>query len=178
MGTAAALAIATLASEDLAAGSAAVLATRGDIDAATATLAVTVGIYAGDLLLFVCGRTSARVRVLQRWIARRWSSDQLSALSARLDRRLALTILGSRFLPGSRLPMYVAAGMFSRRPLAFAVYSLIAVSLWTPLLVGGVLLAGTGFASWTATYVRWAPAVVLLVGMHLLSRHITKERHT
>jgi membrane protein DedA with SNARE-associated domain len=59
----------------------------------------------------------------------------LEALSARLDTRLAPMVLGSRFLPGSRLPMFVAAGIWGRRPVAFALWSLAAVLLWTPPLV-------------------------------------------
>ena len=53
-----------------------------------------------------------------------------------LDSHMRGAILGSRFAPGTRLPLYLAAGA-SRSSLArFATWSLAAVALWTPLLVG------------------------------------------
>lgn len=163
--TAASLAAATLASEDLAAVSAAALAAHGHVSVYVATFAVTAGIYAGDLLLFVCGRASTRVGFLRRWIAGRWSHAQLAELTRSLDRRLALAILASRFVPGTRLPLYVAAGMFSRRPAAFCAWTFVAVVVWTPLLVSGVLIVGQAFESSARWYFTWTPmAGLLLVG--------------
>jgi membrane protein DedA with SNARE-associated domain len=69
------------------------------------------------------------------WLARRVDTAALEHLGARLDARLVPVVLGSRFLPGSRLPIFVAAGIFGRRPIAFAAWSLLAVLLWTPMLV-------------------------------------------
>jgi membrane protein DedA with SNARE-associated domain len=59
----------------------------------------------------------------------------VATLGTHLDRRLGVAVLGSRFLPGSRLPMYLALGISGRRPWAFAGWSLIAVLLWTPALI-------------------------------------------
>ena len=174
--TAASLAAATLASEDLAAVSAAALAAGGHVNVYVATGAVTTGIYVGDLLLFVCGRASSRVGFLRRWIARRWSREQLGELTRTLDQRLALAILASRFVPGTRLPLYVAAGVFSRRPAAFCAWTFVAVAVWTPLLVSGVLVAGQVFESSARWYVTWAPmAAVILVG-HIARRALAARR--
>ena len=159
------LALATLGSEDLAAGSAAVLAGGGQINVYVATAAVAAGIYVGDLLLFACGRAASRVGVLRRWVAGRWSREQLEELTRNLDQRLAPAIVVSRFVPGTRLPLYIAAGMFSRRAAAFCGWTLVAVSVWTPLLVSGVLLLGRAVDPSAPWYLTWAPvAVVLLAG--------------
>jgi membrane protein DedA with SNARE-associated domain len=68
-------------------------------------------------------------------VTRRVDTGTLAALGTRLDGHLALAVLGSRFLPGARLPMYLAVGISGRRPVAFAAWSFVAVLLWTPALV-------------------------------------------
>ena len=51
-------------------------------------------------------------------------------------------ILLSRFVPGTRLPTYFAAGLLDTNFLKFAFYFLIAAAAWTPLLVGTSMLLG------------------------------------
>jgi membrane protein DedA with SNARE-associated domain len=75
-------------------------------------------------------------------IADRLRASGLPGLGAKIDVHLGTAILVSRFLPGSRLPMYLAAGIWGRRPAAFIVWSLVAVILWTPLLVVSTTLFG------------------------------------
>jgi membrane protein DedA with SNARE-associated domain len=136
------LALATLISEDLTSISAGLLARNGDITLGAAVAACAIGVYVGDLALWLAGRVLGPRLLDLPWIARRVDASALAALSARIDRNLAAAVIASRFLPGTRLPMYVAAGVWGRRPLAFAGWSLLAVLLWTPLLV--VLTAAYG----------------------------------
>jgi membrane protein DedA with SNARE-associated domain len=174
--TAASLAVATLASEDLALFGAAALAAHGHLDIYIATAAVSAGIYLGDVLLFVGGRLSIRIGVLQRWIARRWSREQLSEMTRRLDQRLAHAIVASRFVPGTRLPLYVAAGMFSRRPAAFCAWTFVAVALWTPLLMCAVLFVGNAFEASVHSYLTWAPVAGGLLAVHVARRALSARR--
>ena len=174
--TALTLALATLASEDVAAIAAAALAADGHIGMGVATTAVTLGIYVGDLLLFACGRASVRVHLIRSWLAKRWSSEELRAVGVALDQRLATAVVTSRFLPGARLPMYVAAGMFSRRPAAFCAWTFVAVAIWTPLLISGVSLLGESFEIAAHSYLRWAPALTLLVATHVTARFIARRK--
>ncbi len=51
------------------------------------------------------------------------------------DRTFAVVLL-SRFTPGLRLPVYVAAGVLSKDFLKFSSALLLAAVVWTPLLVG------------------------------------------
>jgi membrane protein DedA with SNARE-associated domain len=174
--TALALAAGTLVSEDLAAIGAAALSAHGHIDVWTATAAVTTGIYAGDLLLFGCGRASSQLPLVERCLTSRWSIDQLNAFAIAFDRRLPLTVISSRFLPGTRLPTYVAAGMFSQRPLAFCLWTLLAVSIWTPLLVIGVLWIGEAFETAARSYFRWAPALGVMAMLHVAGGLVAKGK--
>jgi membrane protein DedA with SNARE-associated domain len=125
----------TLVSEDLTSIAAGLLVRDGKLSAFSAVAACAAGVYIGDLSLWVAGRLLGRHLLRVAWIARRLDAAALEELGERLDTRLVPIVLGSRFLPGSRLPMFVAAGIFGRRPFAFAAWSLVAVLLWTPLLV-------------------------------------------
>jgi membrane protein DedA with SNARE-associated domain len=129
------LAAGTLVSEDLTSISAGLLARDGVIDFSGAVTASAAGVYLGDLGLWAAGRLFGRRLLQYRWVASRFDSASLNSLGERIDTNLGMAILVSRFLPGSRLPMYLAVGIFGRRPLAFAAWSLLAVLLWTPLLV-------------------------------------------
>jgi membrane protein DedA with SNARE-associated domain len=129
------LAFGTLLSEDLTSIGAGLLVRDGQLDPVPAVAACAIGVYAGDLGLWLAGRMLGRRLLDVSWVARRVDAAVLEELSARLDARLAPIVLGSRFLPGSRLPMYLAAGIWGRRPVAFALWSLAAVLLWTPPLV-------------------------------------------
>ena len=138
----------TLISEDLSSISAGLLSRDGVIGLWPAIVASAAGVYVGDVGLWVLGRVGGR-RVLQwDWVARRTDPAMLDNLGARLDDHLCVAVLGSRFLPGSRLPMYLALGASGRRPIAFAGWSLLAVMLWTPALVGLTYAFGSSTGSW------------------------------
>lgn len=136
------LALGTLVSEDLTSITAGLLARDETIGLIPATVACVAGVYLGDMGLWLLGR-SVRTALGTRFARSRWASwitswmdaESLSTLGARIDRNLAVAVLGCRFLPGSRLPMYVAVGLCGERPLAFAGWSFVAVVLWTPSLI-------------------------------------------
>ena len=48
-----------------------------------------------------------------------------------------MAILLSRVLPGTRVPLYVAAGAFQLRTATFAVCTAIGVLLWTAAILAG-----------------------------------------
>ena len=129
------LALGTLISEDGSSISAGLLAGNGELPLASGVAACAIGVYVGDLLLWLAGRILGQRLLGFPWISRAIDPASLSALGPTLDAHLGVAVLASRFLPGTRLPMYVAAGIWGRRPVAFAGWSLLAVLLWTPLLV-------------------------------------------
>jgi len=131
------LAIGTLVSEDASLATAAGLARVGTVSPLAAGAAVALGIWAGDLALFFAGRYASRWRPLAQWVERRWRPTELQAMAARLERGAGLAILLSRALPGTRLPLYVAAGALRLPTIVFVVATAIAVVLWTTVIVGG-----------------------------------------
>lgn len=151
--TLAALALATLVSEDLACIGAGLLVAQGALGFGPAVAACFAGIFAGDLLLVLAGRGLGRPALkaapLRWWIG----AEAVTRAERWFRRRGPGLILASRFLPGTRLPTYFAAGLL-RAPLGpFVGWFFLACALWTPLLVGTAVVFGDAarqfFLSWT-----------------------------
>jgi len=159
------LALSTLISEDGASIGAGVLAAEGAIPLFWAVCACAIGVWVGDLGLWLAGRWLGRGLLRHRWVVRFVDADTVSTIGATLDERLGATVLISRFVPGTRLPTYIAAGVSSRRPLAFALWSLLAVLLWTPLLVIAAASVGRAATSFVLQGIETGVAAALLAGV-------------
>ncbi|MFY9608809.1 MAG: alpha/beta fold hydrolase [Blastocatellia bacterium] len=130
------IAASTLVSEDLTCIGAGVMVAQGRIDFAAAALACFLGIFVGDVLLFLAGRYLGRpalARAPLKWFVR---PDDVERSSAWFTRRGIVVIAASRFVPGMRLPTYFAAGLLNTKLFRFSIYFLLAAIVWTPLLVG------------------------------------------
>jgi membrane protein DedA with SNARE-associated domain len=131
------LALATFASEDAACVGAGALVAEGHLGLVAAVFACGAGIFVGDVGLFFAGRLLGRRILYCRPFRRVISPSSLAASASWLDARGASVILLSRFVPGTRLPTYVAAGVFGISTWRFLRAFALATMLWTPLLVGG-----------------------------------------
>jgi len=132
------LAAATLVSEDAATLAAGALVAARTMTAASAVAWVAFGIWVGDLGLYGIGRLARRLPVVTRWVDRRWRLDQVRAMEARFEGGAPLALLGSRFLPGTRVLLYVAAGLLHVRASTFAVAAAAATTAWTLVIVSAV----------------------------------------
>ncbi|MEW6321119.1 MAG: VTT domain-containing protein [Acidobacteriota bacterium] len=139
----ASIALATLVSEDAAAVGAGALAATGGVPPVGAAAAAGVGIYAGDIGLYVLGRLARRTGPFERLVARRWPAATNDAARRKVERAVAPVVLVTRFTPGTRTITYVAAGLCGVRAVPFLFWTAVAVSLWTSLIVGGVWLLGS-----------------------------------
>jgi membrane protein DedA with SNARE-associated domain len=129
------VAISTLISEDLACIGAGLLVAQDRIDYPTAALGAFIGIFFGDLLLFWVGyhwgRAALRRRPLK-WFIRESAIQESMKWFARKG---PIVVLLSRFVPGSRFPTFVTAGMLHTNFWIFFVFFLVAGLIWAPLLV-------------------------------------------
>jgi len=177
------LAFGTLISEDGTSISAGLLAGNGELTLASAVAACATGVYVGDLALWLAGRILGQRLLAFPWVSRTIAPEALAALGSRLDAHLATAVLASRFLPGTRLPTYVAAGIWGRRPLAFAGWSLLAVLLWTPLLVLLTAAYGATLTSPLLGQLGEASRLIvtgalLLLGLRIAARALFRARVT
>lgn len=167
------LALATLVSEDLACVTAGLLVAEGRLGLLAAVLACFLGIFVGDLGLLAAGRLVGRP--LLRLPPLRWwvSEAAVDRASAWYRQNGPAVIFTSRFMPGARLPLYVAAGLLHTPALRFAGWFALAGALWTPLLVGGSALVGARAAALLADAQRgllWGAllAVTMVAGLRAL----------
>jgi len=139
------LAFGTLISEDLTCISAGLLIQRGAVDPVAGVLACAAGIWIGDIALWAIGRVFGQVALSWPWIARHVAGRGVEHFRGSLRAHAGSAILGSRFLPGARLPLYVIAGVLRMPCAVFAMWAAVAALLWTPLLViAAVTVGGLG----------------------------------
>ena len=126
------IALATLISEDLTCIGAGLMTARGIIGLSSAVVASFTGIVIGDILLFLAGKHLGRPAL--RYPPLKWMiKDADVAKSSRWFAAKGPTIIiGSRFLPGSRLPTYFSAGVLDTGFWRFTLYFFVAAALWTP----------------------------------------------
>lgn len=169
------LALATLVSEDLTCVAGGLLVAEGRLELGTAIVACGIGIFLGDLALFGAGRWIGRPVLASRWVRKRITEGALDRAARWLERWGAWVVVATRFVPGSRLPTYLAAGVLRTSFWEFTGLFALAVVLWTPPLVWLSAVLG-GRALHTLESSRWrlwlilGAAVVLLLLLRWLAR--------
>lgn len=140
----------TFVSEDLACIAAGLLVARGASSWPDAVIACAAGIWIGDLGLWLIGRIAGARVLAWRRVADRLPAHADRRFAAWFDAHAARAIVASRFAPGTRLPLYLAAGASRRSFVRFASWTAVAVALWTPILVAGGFLLGERLTRWLA----------------------------
>ncbi len=162
-------------SEDLSCIAAGILASQGVIDFWSATIASLLGIFLGDVGLYALGRWLGHPslhRAPMKWFLK---EQDLEAAEEWFKRRGPALILLTRFIPGSRLPTYFAAGVL-RAPFGqFTFYLMLAAVIWTPILVGASMFLGQQFLDFFGRFEKWAPLLFLafIFGMLCITKLIT-----
>lgn len=134
----------TFVSEDLTCIGTGLLIAQGRLSVLDGFGAAFVGIYFGDLLLYLVGRTLGFAVVSEapwKWMV---DAEDLRRAGRWFERRGFWAILLTRIVPGTRLPTYVAVGVVRASFWRFALYFLVAVLLWTPVIVGFAAIVGRG----------------------------------
>ena len=155
------IALATFVSEDLACIGAGLMAARGIIGFLPAVFASFLGIFVGDMLLYLAGRYFGKPALKYpplKWMIK---ADDIVKSADWFREKGPRIILASRFLPGSRLPTYFGAGMLDAGFWMFTFYFGIAALAWTPLLVGLATLIGEQLLDYYAVFHKYALLVLL-----------------
>jgi membrane protein DedA with SNARE-associated domain len=167
----AALAGATLVSEDLTAIGAGLAIRNGSLPALPALVACGLGILGGDIALLMAGRLFFSWPPISRLITRA-AGAQLATTGDWIERHTAAAILGSRLIPGARLPLYLAAGASRRATARVIGWMAVAVSVWTPAIVLGTAVVGPTLAGplERLAVTPWIARVAVAVGLLLALR--------
>jgi membrane protein DedA with SNARE-associated domain len=168
----ASLVLGTFVSEDLACVTAGLLIQRGEIGASAGVLACTLGIFSGDVGLWAAGRLFGRAILAWPWVGRQLRQERFGEFRSWLQCHAGRAIVASRFLPGTRLPLYLIAGILELPAGVFAAWALIGTLLWTPALVLATAALGEAFTSRIASLgtLNWIPDVVIAIVLVSLLR--------
>ncbi len=131
-----------------------------------------IGIYIGDLLFFFIGRLGGVGLLKMKFFARRMSAERLQAFGAWFDRRPWAAIAMCRVMPGLRVPLYLAVGALTHRTRAFFWWTCFFAFVWTPALIGLVVLFGGVFVAPFKAFLGggWKPFVLAIVTIYIMVR--------
>ncbi len=152
------------------------LVADGKMTLTTALVGVALGIALGDVGLYGIGRLLGPKTV-------RWgliSPNGMKRAHRWFERNPILAVVGSRFLPGMRLPVYLGAGNLKASPHKFLLVVIVASFVWTLLLlqltirIGQTILPYMGHMKW----VFMLSLIVLVIAIQIKIRGGSKKTET
>src|SRR5439155_7829751 len=162
-------------SEDAATISSALSMFGGPISWPLGFAACFTGIWLGDLGLYSLARFFGRPILQSRWIAQFADPAAIERCQTRFNEHGSLKLLASRFVPGTRLPTYLAAGLLSMPVTRFAIVTAFAALLW----IGGIFvitkLLGSQALIWFSFF-QGKIAAIIFVGLVLAATLFALKR--
>jgi len=121
---------ATFIYEDGATLLAATLSAGGSLDPRIGLLATFLGIWVGDMGLYGLGSSFGRRTAQSRWLQKYLRPESLAKAEGWFARHGSLALVMSRAIPGSRLPLYLAAGALRLPVRLFAKTTAVCSAVW------------------------------------------------
>lgn len=159
------LGLLTFVQEDVPTVGAALLASAGRLSWSAGFLGVFLGIWMGDALLYLLARGVGRPLLQRPWAQRFFQPAAVERSERWFAAQGIWLLLSSRFVPGTRLPTYLAAG-FLRLPFGrFLAITGTAVAVWTLGIFALANLVGAALLGWLQRWgsAGWAVVVLVLV---------------
>lgn len=156
------LILVSLISEDLACIAAGLLLATGMISFTDALFGSVAGIISADLLLYALGRWIGNP--ILRLAPFRWFIKESDVEWAKemFDMRGAEILIAARFIPTTRLPVYLGAGILKSSFWPFLGYFLASLAVWAPILVGVTSLIGQPMLTYIDLYQEYAVLLLIL----------------
>ena len=159
------ISLAALLTEDLACVGAGLLVARGQVEFLSACLACFIGFMVGNIVLYWAGSALGRICLHRAPVSWMLSPDQVRKSIDWFGRRGAAVVFFTRFVPGTRVASYFAAGLMDVRFPSFLLYLTLSTAIWVPLLVGLASILGSSILEIFGTFERWALPVTLGLGL-------------
>lgn len=164
------VAIGTLILEDPTTIGAGLLVADGRMAWQTAFFGLWAGIVVGDMLLYGFGRLLGPGVVALGMLR----PDRVERARRWFDGNLFLAVAGTRFIPGMRAPVYLAAGVFRAHPLRFLAIAVGATLVWTVALLYITIQIGQEVLPLLGRW-RW-PLAIVAIGAIVLSQWLYRRR--
>lgn len=146
------LGLATFVQEDVPTVTAAVLAGAGRLTWLAGFLGCFLGIWSGDALLYLLARGFGRPLLRFAWVQRFATPESIARSERWFATKGTWLLVSSRFVPGMRLPTYLAAG-FLRLPFhRFLLVTGGLVAVWTIAIFGLAHIFGAQIATGLTRY--------------------------
>jgi membrane protein DedA with SNARE-associated domain len=161
--------LATFIYEDGATVLAATLSASGSLDPQIGLLTTFLGIWLGDMGLYGLGSSLGRRTTQSRWLQKYLKPESLAKAESWFARSGSLALVMSRAIPGSRLPLYVAAGAL-RLPVRLFVKTTAACSAVWVSAIFAIWRFVPKISSGHQKLLPWLLTVLLLFAPWLLSK--------
>jgi len=125
-----------------------------------------LGIWLGDIGLYVAARVIGKPVLSSRFVRRMTNEVAVAKFGHEFAKRGTIPLFVSRFIPGTRLPTYLAAGLFAMPLARFAFITGIAALVW----IGGIfsltkLLGAQTLTRFSSFESRIAPIAITMCGV-------------
>ena len=160
---------ATFLYEDGATLLAVTLSAGGSLDPRIGLLTTFLGIWVGDMGLYGLGSSFGRRTAQSRWLQKYLRPESLAKAEGWFARYGSLALVMSRAIPGSRLPLYVAAGALRLPVQLFARTTAVCSAAWVCVIFAiwrFVPMASSGHQK----LLLWMLTAVVLFAPWLLSK--------
>jgi len=119
------------------------------------------GIWLGDLGLYSLARYASKNVLRSRWLARLADPAAITYCEKTFAHNSVFALIASRFIPGTRLPTYLAAGLFAMPARRFALITAIGALVWIGVFFALTKLLGSQVLAWFAGFQGKIAAIVL-----------------
>ncbi len=157
-----AIILSSFMSEDLACIGAGIMVANGLLQFWPAAFGAIAGIYIGDFSLYFAGRLLGRsifTVVPFKWFL---TEKSVNASMRWFNAKGPYILFASRFIPGSRFPVYLTAGILKTPFWKFLIYFGLTVLLWTPLFVWISVFAGNEIFTFYEKYDDYAVIIAII----------------
>ena len=137
-------------SEDAATISSALSIFGGPISWPVAAATCFAGIWIGDLGLYSFARYAGKNVLRTRWLARFADSAAIARCEKTFSRSSTFALIASRFIPGTRLPTYLVAGIVAMPVRKFALITALAAFIWISGIFALTKIFGSQALRWLA----------------------------
>jgi membrane protein DedA with SNARE-associated domain len=157
-----AIVVLSLVSEDAATVSSALSLFGGPLIWPLGFASCFIGIWAGDLGLYALARCLGRPVLRLQWVARFVNPASIVKCEQTISRSGTAALLVSRFVPGTRLPTYLAAGLFRMPAQRFALVTAVGAFVWIATVFAIAKLTGISGTIWLTRWHSNAVAVMVV----------------
>ena len=152
----------SLVSEDSACIAGGLLYATGLIGFQHALIGSIIGIVSADLLIYALGRWLGYP--VLKMVPFKWfiKPEDINRAKDMFEFRGAEILIATRFIPGTRLPVYLTAGILKTNFWPFLAYFISSLVIWAPLLIWITSVIGEPMIEYIDLYQEYAILVIIL----------------